>query len=59
MLHYAVEGGSLAIVGALLFSGFMEPPEPPSPGTYVFTPLHLAAKLGRLELLPLLLKVGP
>ncbi|KAK9831130.1 hypothetical protein WJX74_004458 [Apatococcus lobatus] len=58
LLHYAVEGGSLAIVGALLFSGFMEPPEPPSPGTYVFTPLHLAAKLGRLELLPLLLKAG-
>ncbi|KAK9867354.1 hypothetical protein WJX84_001740, partial [Apatococcus fuscideae] len=58
LLHYAVEGGSLAIVGALLFSGFMDPPEPPSPGAYVFTPLHLAAKLGRLELLPLLLKAG-
>ena len=46
-------------MGALLFSGFMDPPEPPSPGAYVFTPLHLAAKLGRLELLPLLLKVRP
>ncbi|KAK9828842.1 hypothetical protein WJX72_002378 [[Myrmecia] bisecta] len=55
VLHYAVDGGSPDIVGILLFTGHGVDVEG-APNT--FSPLHLAAKKGHIELMPFLLKAG-
>ena len=50
-LHYAVEGGDLVILGALLQAGDYTAAQ--AEGS--FTPLHLAGQLGRSQLIPMLL----
>ena len=54
LLHYAVEGGDIVILGALLQAGHCNPAD--SEGT--FSPLHLAAQNGRSELVTMLVDAG-
>ena len=54
VLHHAVMGGSADIVGILLFTGHGMA----DTGRESFTPLHLAAHKGHIDLLPFLLKAG-
>ena len=54
LLHYAVEGGDIVILGALLQAGHCSPVD--ADGT--FSPLHLAAQGGRSELVTMLVDAG-
>lgn len=56
MLHYAVEGGNRDIVKILLQDGLGPVGQPRVERE--FTPLHLAARVGHAELVPLLLDAG-
>ena len=53
-LHYAVEGGDMVILGALLQAGNHSTGQ----AECSFTPLHLAGQLGRSQLIPMLLNAG-
>ena len=56
MLHHAVAGGNVEIVSALLRTGHATPDNNTSRNR--ITPLHVAAKHGRVVLLPLLMQAG-
>lgn len=56
MLHHAVAGGNLEIVNTLLRTGHGQPDG--DSNRKRITPLHVAAKHGRVVLLPLLMQAG-
>ena len=58
VLHYAVEGGSLEIVQALLGTGHGPSQQDPPPADRDFSPLHLASRVGHVALIPVLLEAG-
>ena len=56
VLHHAVAGGNLEIVNTLLRTGHGQPDG--DSNRKRITPLHVAAKHGRVVLLPLLMQAG-
>lgn len=56
VLHHAVAGGNVEIVSTLLRTGHAQPDTDTSRKRT--TPLHVAAKHGRVVLLPLLMQAG-
>ena len=56
VLHHAVAGGNLEIVNSLLRTGHAQA-DTDSTGKRI-TPLHVAAKHGRVVLLPVLMQAG-
>ena len=56
VMHHAVAGGNLEIVNTLLRTGHATPDGDASRNR--ITPLHVAAKHGRLVLLPILMQAG-
>ncbi len=56
MLHHAVAGGNIDIVNRLLGTGHATPDTDTSRNR--ITPLHVAAKHGRVVLLPVLMQAG-
>ena len=56
VLHHAVAGGNIEIVNTLLRTGHATPDTESSRNR--ITPLHVAAKHGRVVLLPVLMQAG-
>ena len=56
VLHHAVAGGNIEIVNTLLRTGHATPDSDTKRAR--ITPLHVAAKHGRVVLLPLLMQAG-